>query len=554
MDFVRRWMAQIQVQFAGLSLTTKMLIGTLALMMLGVLLLVVVYAGAPAMEPLFTQPLPSAQQGDVLTFIKSRGYDHKLTNNQIYVSAAEKYAIVAALNAQQVIRPDEGGGFADLLGRQNWWQSNEQMRQSYNIALQNELAGVIRLNRGVTDAKVIISNMQKSGFGQPNRKPTAQVTVAMSGGTLSQKLVDAIAGQVSGAVAGLTPQDVNIIDAGDGRVWQVRDKHDLQISEYVELIQTQEQLYRMKIEKTLDYIEKVIVAVNVELDPQQRHIEATKYSKDDSVSLIEREERRSESSRDVTNGGAPGAEANVSATIPGGSGTGRTQETEESKSEFASHPGVVHERTFDPGVVPTRISASISVPRSYFVKLYKLGRADDTPDPTDAVLQPIIDTALPGITRKVENLIAAKQPGRVVVDTYLDDGATLAGTALAAAAGPAGSGGVIGVLFSSGSMIKHISLGTLAAVSLLMMFMMMRKATQPPKLPSAAELAGIPPALQSDEEVIGEATELDAALTGVELDEGAIRNRKLTEQVGEMVRNDPGEAASLLGRWVHQAD
>ncbi len=554
MDFVRRWMAQIQVQLGQLSLSTKMLMGMSVFVLVGVLFLVVMYAGAPEMEPLFTQPLPAAQQAEAMAFIKFRGHEHREEGGHILVPVKQKYAILAALNAQQIIPVDNGGGFADLLEKQDWWQSNEQRKQSYNIALQNELAGVIRRNRGVRDAKVFLSVAPKTGFGRPDQRPSAQVTVETDGGGMNQNLVDAIANQVSGAVSGMTPEDVKVIDASGGRPWTVRDRNEVQVGDYLELLQTQEQLYRVKIEKALDYIgkDKVIVAVNVELDPQQRHIDSTKYSRDDSVELLEREMRRSSTSRNETSGGAPGAEANVSARIPGADAVGRSEQTEESDSEFATHPGVIHEKSFDPGVTPTRVSATISVPRSYFVRLYKIGKPDDAPEPTSAALQPIIDEALPRIQKKVENIITAKQPGRVVVDTYFDESPAF--DAATATASVSGGGGMIGSLIADGGMVKYLSLGALAAVSLMMMFMMMRKATQPPKLPSAAELAGIPPALQSDNDVVGEAMEMDAALTGVELDENSIRNRKLAEQVGEMVRNNPNEAASLVGRWIHHAD
>ncbi len=552
MDFVRRWIAQIQVQLGQVSLTAKMVFGLLAFIIIGALVLVVLYSGSPHMDQLFTQPLPPAQQSEALAFIRSQRYEHEVIDGRIMVPAGQKINILAALNARQIISKDNGGGFADLLERQSWWQSNEQMRQGYNIVLQNELASAIRINRGVRNAKVIIGKDRKARFGQPARQPRASVTIETDGMGVDQQLVDAIADQVSGAVSGMTPQDVSITDATSGRSYRVRDKHDMMAGEWIEMVQAQEAMYRTKIENALNYIPTAIVEVNVELDSKRSHIQSTKYAKDTSVSLITSESRKSSTSRNETNGGVPGPEANVSAVIPGAGGTGRSEETEESDSTFAAHPGVVHEDTIDPGGQPTRVSASISIPRSFFVARYKLAQGADAKDPTDAILQPLIDEILPRIQKKVENIIAAKQPGRVVVDTYSD--VLTAEAAATAAAASAGGTGTIAMLFRSGDMVKHISLGVLAAASLLMMFMMMRKATQPPKLPSAAELAGIPPALQSDDDVVGEAMEMDAALTGVELDEEAIRNRKLAEQVADMVRNNPADAAKLVGRWIHAND
>ncbi len=73
-------------------------------------------------------------------------------------------------------------------------------------------------------------------------------------------------------------------------------------------------------------------------------------------------------------------------------------------------------------------------------------------------------------------------------------------------------------------------------------------------MPSPAELAGIPPSLPNEDDVIGEAEEMDTALTGVELDDNQIRSRKLAEQVKDLVKSNPNEASTLVQRWVRRAD
>jgi flagellar biosynthesis/type III secretory pathway M-ring protein FliF/YscJ len=84
---------------------------------------------------------------------------------------------------------------------------------------------------------------------------------------------------------------------------------------------------------------------------------------------------------------------------------------------------------------------------------------------------------------------------------------------------------------------------------------MMRKASNVgAKMPSAEELAGIPPAFGGDDDVVGEADEIDAALTGIELDDNQIRSRTLVEQVKELVNHNPDEAAMLVSRWVKRND
>ena len=39
-------------------------------------------------------------------------------------------------------------------------------------------------------------------------------------------------------------------------------------------------------------------------------------------------------------------------------------------------------------------------------------------------------------------------------------------------------------------------------------------------------------------------------MAGVEVNEEELRFRKMAEQISEMVRGNPDEAGSLMGRWV----
>jgi flagellar biosynthesis/type III secretory pathway M-ring protein FliF/YscJ len=39
-------------------------------------------------------------------------------------------------------------------------------------------------------------------------------------------------------------------------------------------------------------------------------------------------------------------------------------------------------------------------------------------------------------------------------------------------------------------------------------------------------------------------------MAGVELDEDDMRHRKIAEQIAEMIRGNPGEAATLVRKWV----
>ena len=103
----------------------------------------------------------------------------------------------------------------------------------------------------------------------------------------------------------------------------------------------------------------------------------------------------------------------------------------------------------------------------------------------------------------------------------------------------------------SGQALKNAGLIGLALVSLAMMFMMVRRSSGTDVVPTAAELAGIPPVLDDDSaEIVGEADEASPALVGVELDDEDLRRKQMLDQLNELIKKEPSEVATLLRRWM----
>ena len=166
--------------------------------------------------------------------------------------------------------------------------------------------------------------------------------------------------------------------------------------------------------------------------------------------------------------------------------------------------------------------------------------------PDDAALEAIRTAQLDDIRRQVTPLIEANAPG-VVVANMVYDQAFLA--PVAAGAG----GGVLGVVgaMGGGDTVATATAAGLGALSLILAFMLVKRSTQTPPLPSLEELAGVPPTLPSDDELMGEASVVETSMDGVEIDEEELKSRHLAEQISELVLNSPADATGLLGRWVN---
>ncbi len=110
------------------------------------------------------------------------------------------------------------------------------------------------------------------------------------------------------------------------------------------------------------------------------------------------------------------------------------------------------------------------------------------------------------------------------------------------------------VLALGSGLVEKVILGVLAAAAMGMMLAMVRKAGRKTEMPTAEELVGLPPPLETKTDMIGEADESDSPLAGIEVNETDVAANKMLEQVGDLVKRSPEDAAKLLNRWVTVED
>lgn len=543
MEFFRRWWAQIRAFLDRLSIAERWLIVTLAALLVAVGVLVLQYAARPQLVPI--SAFATQRQAEAIAKLRQAGIRVVTEGGQIKVPVDQETQALVVLQQANLMDADTSAAFDQLIARQNPWLTNEQNRQQFLIAKMKVLEAMIRKMAGVRNAWVVISPPEDRGFGRQTIRPSATVSVEMEPGKrIDKAMVQALAGLVAGAVAEMQPQDVVVVDTRAGRQYTVRSDLEAAPGEALELVQQLEEYHRSKISDLLSYIPGVIVAVSVQLDPTRtRQVEQVEFEKTEP---LRRERSRETERRDTTDAGAPGPRSNLGLEIEGAAAAGSMEKTTETESEFGPKQPVRKVSAIEAGHSVQQINVTVNVPRSYFVRLFKAGKPE-APEPDDTQLAPIVQQQLQQIQQQIEPLILAAGGQGVVRACMIPDPSVL--TPLAQAGMP-GSGGV-GMILDS-NWIKPLGLGLLALVSLGIMLGMARKATQAPPLPSAEELAGVPPPLPVEEdELIGEAEESQPSLTGIELDEQEIRHRKIAQQIADMIKSNPTEAAQLLRRWVH---
>lgn len=568
MEQLRRVWSMISQQLTKLGPTERLLIGSFAVILVMGLFLASQYAGKPGLVAV----LPGAAGADqqkAQVFLTTAGFAPKMQDGQVMVAADRKDEALAVLSANRQLPSDTQSFFKTLVASQSWSNTRQQNEQLYNAALKTELDRIVSNMPGIKSANVLFDVPEASGLGATVRKATASVAVVTeTGGALEQKMVDAIAYLVGGAKAGLSPDRVRVIDPRGQR--KATSEDEIVPTTYLEHAAKVEAETREKLTELLGYIPGVIVAVTAQVDVTRvvSKEQRTLATGEGSQSFPKREMNKETEQHEVGKGSEAGLRSNQPADIARSTGKqGSGSKDSQTEKEYENHPGTRTSEVVDPRGMPTMIAVSVNIPRGYVANLLKT--KDQTADPDEKAVadafekrvKPAIkESLLPHVkTMMVQSTGAAPDPKAVEQQVVV----SLIPIDLAPMSPGAQQAGILGGLASGGGSIMGMSLGqiidkavmtVLAIGAMGMMFMMVKKAGKKQDLPTPEELVGLPPALETRSDLIGEADEGDAPLAGIEMAEDDVKTAKMLEQVTQMVTDKPEEAARLLKRWITVED
>ncbi len=566
-DALGRILRNATDQIGKLTPAARLAVIMTVVVMAMLLILVGIYASGPERAELAAGADPEYKSRAVTT-LRAGGIDADLDPQGRLLVKDEDIARAEGLLASQGVLPSDGSLlFSNLTEQMKWTNPREVNQQMFHMALQNELARTISNFPNMSKANVFLDIPAPSGIGMANRRPTASVTVfTRSGVPVKQSEVDAVARLVSKSVSGLEIDNISVIDGSSGTALRARSDDDSIATNYLEHKLQFEREVEQKVMGILAAIPGATVAVTADVDVKRVTSRREAYLKNNegTVSLPSSTTSSKEESKSANVGAEAGTRPNTGADInTGSSGAGGFLKTDD-MTEFDSRVGSEVTSTIDPRGMATALSISVQVPRRYVEAL--VPKAADAP--ADTPVDPAaVDQAFLAERERIREMIephlpttvdaegSRKMAGTVVVSMMPIDLASLAGTAQAAAFGlsgggsSAGGGGGLASVLGSGLIEKGV-LVALAGVAFVMMLMMVRSATKRVELPSVEELVGIPPALDQPSDIVGEADETEAPMDGIEVDGTQVANRKMLEQVGSLVSNEPDLAARLLNRWI----
>lgn len=577
MDQLRRMVANITKQLGPLRTTHKLLIGTIAVIALMTFFVVSQYAGkADFAEVLPGSSVEAQKQGAVV--LADVAIKSDMRNGVLMVPVADVGRARAVLLESGQVNDDKAILFQNILQKQSWTNSRQQNDRLYTVALQNELARTIASMKDVRSAQVFLEIPEPGGLGGRVKQPRAAVTVLTdSGQPVTQSMADAVAGLVAGTTAGLELPAIRIIDASNGRQMKARSEEDQLPATYLEHANRVESQVRQKVLDLLEYIPGVVVAVTAQVDVTRVSSQVTSFSPENqgTVSLERERTKVTNDSSEASPSAVPGVEANQTADITrfSSSSGGNVTRSEETTVKNENHVGSTIQQISDPKGYPTLVAVSVNVPRGFVASLLKTepqggGNApaagtDTGPteqqvdDKFSAAVKPlIIESLVPqvralmmqsgqAVTQEEVKKLAADMISVAMIP--LDIPMTGAGGSIPGTM--TGVAGVTRMAWSEGLIDKAV-LGLLAVIAMTMMITMVRKAGNKGAIPTAEELVGLPPMLDSQTDVIGEVESADNALAGIEMNDDALQGQQVLGQVNDMIKNDPATAARLLSRWI----
>ncbi len=218
--------------------------------------------------------------------------------------------------------PRSGIGF-EIFDKVNIGTTEFVQKMNYQRAMQGELARTISELDGVERCRVHISIPDKTVFIEDQEAPTASVILKLRPGfRVHPKRVRGIAYLVAGAVEGLSPEKVTIMDT-EGRVLNGGQEDTAQAG----LSSTQME-YQRNLEKTLaknieSLLEKVIgigkIKARVSATLNFKQVRKTEELYDPNVTAVRSEQTSKEKS--TGRNGAPSGIPGVASNVPGQSGT-----------------------------------------------------------------------------------------------------------------------------------------------------------------------------------------------------------------------------------------
>lgn len=303
-------------------------------------------ATQPGMALLYSG-LESGQAGEVVRSLEQRGVIYEVRGGAIFVQGNQRDELRMTLASEGLPR-NSSQGYELLDSLTGFGTTSQMFDAAYWRAKEGELARTIAASPMINSARVHIANAGSNPF-QRDLKPTASVSVSGSG-SMSSGQVKALKYLVASAVAGLSPDDVAVIDAAGELLAGTEDPVPSAGGD------DRSERMRERVQRLLEArvgFGNAVVEVSVDTVTETESIRERRFDPEGRVAISTDTEERSGTSQNAAN------DVTVASNLPDGDGAGgensSSQNTEtrervnyevsETEREIVRAPGAVKRLT-----------------------------------------------------------------------------------------------------------------------------------------------------------------------------------------------------------------
>ncbi len=290
---MRNHVLKLKALWDSLDPTRRIVAALAAVALVAALVGVARLSMAPQMALLYAG-LEGPAAGQVLAALDQRGIRYEVRGNAIYVDAAVRDVTRMAFAAEG-LPPPTTTGYELLDGLSGFSTTAQMFDAAYWRAKEGELARTILSSPQVRAARVHIAHDGTQTFRR-DRRMSASVTITPAQGGITPQFAEALKHLVASAVAGLSPQDVAVIDATTGLLQADPLGPGAGGERAAELKRNVERLLEARVGPG-----RAVVEVHVETATESETIVERRIDPDSRVALATESEERSSSSTDTRN-------------------------------------------------------------------------------------------------------------------------------------------------------------------------------------------------------------------------------------------------------------
>jgi len=367
--------AQLKQFWVSRNAKQRLMLGGVAAATVGLVGLFANLMATPDYKPLMNGLEPADAQ-TIGSELKAKNIPYQLSPDGKSISVPADQVDAARLEVASNQSTHSGRMGFEIFDKVSWGQTEFDEKVNYQRALEGELERTITTLADVKSARVHLVMATDSVFIDRDRGAKASVTLKLARGSLTHEETASIQRMVAGAVDGLRPNDVSIIDADSNEA--LNSAADSAGEEGIERQMTQRLVTTLTPVVGSDHLR---ASVNVEYDPGTMEQSQEKYDPSVSAPLqIQRSEDSSGGKPSV--GGVPGTTSNVPQKLPNvppAQSMGDESNAQTSKTESATYG--VNKTTMhlsEPAGRIKRITAALLVDDAVTRTLGKNGKWTET--------------------------------------------------------------------------------------------------------------------------------------------------------------------------------